>query len=119
MRSNRVLVVDEEHITSNFREGTNRVSGRARERFNSGHLDMNTIKMADVNMEGKECSVRIIGIKYTPSMKSEVYSLRIVLKSNGTYLFSKSKYDCPNRWLFCSDTLALFIFIRLVQVKNT
>jgi len=34
------------------------------------------------------------------------------------YLHDKSKCDCPNGWLFCSHSLALFILIRLIQTKE-
>mmetsp|Transcript_4644 Transcript_4644/g.7164 ORF Transcript_4644/g.7164 Transcript_4644/m.7164 type:complete len:129 (-) Transcript_4644:641-1027(-) len=53
-------------------------------------------------------------------MKSRDYRYRVclVFRSDGTYLPNKSKCDCPNGWLFCSHSLALFLLVRLVQVKR-
>ena len=68
-------------------------------------------------MEGEDDPVTIIEMKCTPSMKSEVYGVCLVFRSDGTYIHNKSKCDCPNGWLFCSHSLALFLLVRLVQLK--
>lgn len=69
-------------------------------------------------MEGEENPVMIMEMKCTPSMKCEVYCCCLVFRDNGTYLGYKSKCDCPNGWLFCSHTLAVFLFFRVVQSKS-
>lgn len=117
IRSAAVPPVDEAYITSIFGLGKNGIRERAWKRFVSGSLDMNTLKMGTAKMEGEDRPVHIIQIKCTPSMKSEVYDVCIVFNSDGIYLPNKSKCGCPNGWLFCSHSLALFILIRLIQMK--
>ncbi|KAL7540907.1 hypothetical protein ACHAWF_006819 [Thalassiosira exigua] len=109
--------VDEHYITSVFGFGKNGVRERAWKRFLSGSLDMGTLRMASASMECDEDPVTIVEIKCTPSMKSEVYGVCLVFRSDGTYLPNKSKCDCPNGWLFCSHSLALFVLIMLIQIK--
>mmetsp|Transcript_10694 Transcript_10694/g.17717 ORF Transcript_10694/g.17717 Transcript_10694/m.17717 type:complete len:462 (-) Transcript_10694:423-1808(-) len=53
-----------------------------------------------------------------PKGSSDVYGVCLVFRSDGTYLPNKSKCDCPNGWLFCSHSLALFLLVRLIQVKR-
>lgn len=69
-------------------------------------------------MEGETNPVTIVELKCTPSMKSEVYGVCLVFRSCGTYLQNKSKCDCPNGWLFCSHSLAVFLLIRLIKLKR-
>jgi len=100
IRSDTIPCVNEEYITTVFGLEKNGIRERAWKRFVSGSLDMNTLKMAT-------------------SMKSEVYDVCIVFTADGIYMPNKSKCGCPNGWLFCSHTLALFILIRLIQMKNS
>jgi hypothetical protein len=90
-------------------------------KFLSGSLDVLSLTLGTAVMEGEEDPVKIIRIKCTPSMTSEVYDVSLSFKPNDSvivYLPDKSKCDCPNGWLFCSHSLALFILIRLMQIKR-
>ena len=113
----KISTVDEEYINRIFGLGKNGVRERSWKRFQSGSLDISTLRMASARMEGEDDPVTIIEIKCTPSMKSEVYGVCLVFRSDGTYVHNKSKCDCPNGWLFCSHSLALFLLVRLIQLK--
>ncbi|EJK47770.1 hypothetical protein THAOC_33492 [Thalassiosira oceanica] len=57
-------------------------------------------------------------MKVTPSMKNVVYVVHIVFDSKGGYVANVSKCDCPNGWLFCSHSLAIFLVLYLIQRQS-
>ncbi|KAL7516228.1 hypothetical protein ACHAWX_001262 [Stephanocyclus meneghinianus] len=112
--------VDDEYLDTIFGTGKNGIRLRALKRFNSGSLDINSLRIGKAVVEGEGgCPVTIIEIKCTPSMKSEVYGSCLVFQNDGTYLNNKSKCDCPNGWLFCSHSLAVFLLFRVMQLKDS
>ena len=111
--------VNSSYINTIFGEGKNGIRERAWLRFVSGHLDIETLQMAvtQIKVGEKTEDVRIFEMKVTPSMKNVVYSVYIIVTSQGIYLPKVSKCDCPNGWLFCSHTLACFLLIHLIQTQ--
>jgi len=114
----KAKLVDSSYINEKFGLGKNGVRERGWKRFNSGSLDTYSLRVGTAKMDGEDDRVIIIEIKCTPSVKSDVYGVCLVFRSDGTYLPNKSKCDCPNGWLFCSHSLALFLLVRLIQVKR-
>lgn len=116
-----VPTVNPGYISTIFGDGMNGIRERGWLKFLSGSLDVLSLTLGTAVMEGEEDPVKIIRIKCTPSMKSEVYDVSLSFKPNDSvivYLPDKSKCDCPNGWLFCSHSQALFILIRLMQIKR-
>ena len=66
----------------------------------SGHLNIETIRIAKAKLQGIEEEVTIIKSRVTPIMKSEVYDVCLAFNYDGEYINDASKYDCPNGWLF-------------------
>ena len=95
----------------------NGIRERAWLRLISGHLNIQTLRFAQSRamIEGTEKDINIFEITVTPSMKNLVYSVYVVFTLDGVYIPKLSKCDCPNGWLFCSHTLAIFLLIYLIQ----
>mmetsp|Transcript_24038 Transcript_24038/g.34371 ORF Transcript_24038/g.34371 Transcript_24038/m.34371 type:complete len:356 (-) Transcript_24038:74-1141(-) len=106
-------------IESVFGVGKNGIRDRAWLRFVSGHMNVETLRVATcrVDVDGKEEMARIFEMKVTPSMKNVVYSVYLVFSMDGKFLNKLSRCDCPNGWLFCSHTLACFLLFYLIQQK--
>mmetsp|Transcript_54878 Transcript_54878/g.116593 ORF Transcript_54878/g.116593 Transcript_54878/m.116593 type:complete len:99 (+) Transcript_54878:154-450(+) len=51
-------------------------------------------------------------------MKNVVYSVYLIFDEQGQYMPKQSKCDCPNGWLFCSHSLAMFLLIYLIQQQR-
>ena len=116
-----VPTVNSEYVDKIFGTGMNGIRERSWLRFVSGSLDIQSLTLGTATIDGQDEPIRILRIKCTPSMKSEVYDVSLSFKPDGSvvvYLPEKSKCDCPNGWLFCSHSLAFFILIRLLQVKR-
>ena len=88
--------IDTEYIDSIFGLGKNGIRERAWLRFESGHLNMETLRSSKtkVKVRGVDEEVQILEMKITPSMKNVVYSVYIVVNSSGVYLDKLSKCDC-------------------------
>ena len=112
--------IDSTYIDDVFGIGKNGVRERAWLRFESGHLNVETLRMAtaEIEINQEKRGVRIYEIKVTPSMKNVVYSVYLFFDTSGNYLSKQSKCDCPNGWLFCSHTLSFFLLIYLIQQKH-
>ena len=109
---------DSDYINEIFGLGMNGIREHTWLQIISGHLNMETLKIAnaDIDIEGNDENVNIITMKVTPSMKNVVYSVYMILMaSSGKYVPKLSKCDCPNGWLFCSHTLACLLIIDLIQ----
>jgi len=121
LRSNSVAKVTADYINNIFGKGKNGIRERAWLRLVSGHLNIETLKMANtkVELDGKEENVKIFMMKVTPSMKNVVYNVYIVFTSDGVYVPKLSKCDCPNGWLFCSHTLACFMLFYMIQREDS
>ena len=119
LRNDDTPKVDSAYLNNILGEGKNGIKDRSCLRFESGHLNINTLRMATtrVRNEGQDEEAHIFDMKITPSMKNVVYSVYIIFSSQGIYLAKLSKCDCPNGWLFCSHTLACFLLIYLIQTK--
>ncbi len=120
LRDSSMPKVDAIYINDVFGEEMNGIRERAWLRFESGHLDVDSLQMAttEVEVKGERKTVRIFEMKVTPSMKNVIYSVYIIVDSSGTYLPKLSKCDCPNGWLFCSHTLACFLLVYLIQQQT-
>ena len=112
--------IDSTYIESVFGIGKNGIRDRAWLRFVSGHMNVETLRVATcrVDIDGKEEIARIFEMKVTPSMKNVVYSVYLVFSMDGQFLNKLSRCDCPNGWLFCSPTLACFLLFYLIQQKS-
>ena len=73
---------------------------------------------AEVLIEGRHERVKIFSMKVTPSMKNAVYSVHVIFTCSGVYVQKLSKCDCPNGWLFCSHTLAIFVLFYAIQLTE-
>ena len=120
IRSEGTPRINADYINSIFGPGKNGIRERAWLRFESGHLDMDTLQMTDNEMvlNGKKEKVRIFTIKVTPSMKNVVYSVYIIFTASGIYVSKQSKCDCPNGWLLCSHLLAVLLVFYLIQKQD-
>ena len=117
LRGQDIPDIDSAYINDVFGEGKNGVRNRAWLRFVSGHLNVETLRMAttEIEVNQERIGARIFEIKVTPSMKNVVYSVYLIFDTSGNYLSKQSKCDCPNGWLFCSHTLSCFLLIYLIQ----
>ena len=112
-------VFDENFIEQYFGGGRNGVRERAWRRVHAGHFDLRTLQSAKCNcrtQDGIE-SVRIFSIKCTPSMKKDVYTVFIILRtSNDTFVQSPaSRCNCPVGRLFCSHMLAFIVLFGMMK----
>ena len=109
--------IDSAYINKIFGPGKNGIRERAMLRFNSGHLNIQTLRMAKTRIKvgDIEQDVTIFEMKVTPSMKNVVYSVYLIFNLSGEYIATQSKCDCPNGWLFCSHSLANFLLFYLIQ----
>ena len=116
----KVPKIDATFLDSIFGVGINGVRLRAWLRYQSGHLDVRSLRMtyATLQIDGKPEEVTIFEMKVTPSMKNVVYVVHIVFNSKGGYVAKMSKCDCPNGWLFCSHSLAIFLVFYLIQRQD-
>ena len=107
------------YIDEHFGRGMNGIRERAWLRVISGHLNIDTLRMAKTSIEvdTQQKNVIIFETKVTPSMKNVVYSVYVIFSEDGQYIPKVSRCDCPNGWLFCSHTLACFLVFYLIQVK--
>jgi len=121
LRGNSVAKITANYVNDIFGLGKNGIRERAWLRLVSGHLNIDTLKMANakVELDGKEEDVKIFMMEVTPSMKNVVYNVYIVFTSDGVYVPKLSKCDCPNGWLFCSHTLACFMLFYLIQKEDS
>ena len=121
LRSTTIPKITQAYIDEIFGEKKNGVRNRAWLRFESGHLNVETLKMAStrIKIKGEEEVVTILEMKVTPSMKNVVYNVHTIFDTKGEYVPKQSRCDCPNGFLFCSHTLACFLLYYLVQSKNT
>lgn len=120
VRHEKTPRINSAYIESEFGIGKNGIRDRAWLRFVSGHMDVETLRVATcrVDIDGKEEIARIFEMKVTPSMKNVVYSVYLVFSMDGKFLNKLSRCDCPNGWLFCSHTLACFLLFYLIQQKS-
>ena len=120
LRGSETPKIDALYINDIFGQGMNGIRERAWLRFISGHLNIETLRLARtcVVIDGKDTKINIFEMKVTPSMKNVVYSVYVVFTSEGIYVGKLSKCDCPNGWLFCSHTLATFLLIYSIQMKK-
>ena len=51
-------------------------------------------------------------------MKIEIYSVHLVFYTHGNYLRQALNCDCPNRWLFFSYMLSIFMLIRVTKKRK-
>ncbi len=119
VRHDKTPTINTAYIESVFGVGKNGIRDRAWLRFVSGHMNVETLRVATcrVDVDGKEEMARIFEMKVTPSMKNVVYSVYLVFSMDGKFLNKLSRCDCPNGWLFCSHTLACFLLFYLIQQK--
>ena len=120
----RVLRVkfNEEFTNLYFGVGRNGVRERAWNRIVGGHLDLTTLRSTTCNcrtLTGID-RVRIISIKCTPSMKKDVYTIYLILKtSDDSFLQAPaSRCNCPVGRLFCSHMLAFVVLLGMMQSLN-
>ena len=113
---------DEQFIDLHFGTGRNGVRERAWGRINGGHFDISTFQSTACNCRtpaGIE-PVRIFSIKCTPSMKKDVYTIYLILRSSDdTFLQAPaSRCNCPVGRLFCSHMLAFIVLLGMMQSLN-
>lgn len=84
----KVPTIDAPYLDREFGSGKNGVRLRAWLRFESGHLDIKSLRMTYVTIEinGKPEEITIFEMKVTPSMKNVVYNVHLVFNSKGQYL---------------------------------
>ena len=112
-------VFDENFIEQYFGGGRNGVRERAWRRVHAGHFDLRTLQSEKCNcrtQDGIE-SVLIFSIKCTPSMKKDVYTVFIILRtSNDTFVQGPaSRCNCPVGRLFCSHMLAFIVLFGMMK----
>ena len=110
---NLTTVFDEKFITENFGEGRNGVRERAWRRVHAGHFDLRSLQSAQCKCRtqvGIE-DVRIFSIKCTPSMKKDVYTVFVILRTvDDTFVQGPaSRCNCAVGRLFCSHMLAFMV----------
>ena len=115
----RVHHVDEDFLASKFGAGRNGVRVRAFRRFASGHLDIDTCKLASVKLAASGEKVTIVKAECVPSMKSDIYDVFLVFSSTGDFMPTPTRCDCPNGYLFCSHVLGMLLLVRLIQEQTT
>ena len=102
-----------------FGVGRNGVRERAWGRIVGGHLDLTTLRSSTCNcrtITGID-RVRIISIKCTPSMKKDVYTIYLILRTfDDSFLPAPaSRCNCPVGRLFCSHMLAFIVLLGMMQ----
>ena len=116
---NLTTVFDEKFITEYFGEGRNGVRERAWRRVHAGHFDLRSLQSAQCKcrtQNGIE-DVRIFSIKCTPSMKKDVYTVFVILRTvDDTFVQGPaSRCNCPVGRLFCSHMLAFIVLFGMMK----
>jgi 5'-3' exonuclease len=93
---------------------------RAKMRFESGHLDLSTIRYCECysnEEENENEKVYLLGIQCTASMKADVRDCFIAFcVTDGIFVPAPVSYcHCPCGRLFCSHMLAFLLFIGAIQ----
>ena len=113
-------VIDMEYVKSKFGKGRNGVLRRGLERFKDGHYDIKTLRCAKAKHLQTDDRVVIVEVDVTPSMKSAVYSCRLVFsQENGDFLATDSECACPDGMFFCSHMVGFLLIVRLSQLRPT
>ena len=116
---NLTTAFDEDFILRYFGAGRNGVRERAWRRVHGGHFDLMSLQSTNCNCrtpEGVE-AVTIFGMKCTPSVKKEVYTVYLILRaSDNTFVQGPaSRCNCPVGRLFCSHMLAFIILFDMMK----
>ena len=112
----------EEFIDQHLGTGRNGVRERAWGRINGGHFDMNTLSATKCNCRtttGIE-SVSILSIKCTPSMKKDVYTIYLILRTSDDSFIQApaSRCNCPVGRSFCSHILEFIVLLGMIQTLS-
>eukprot|EP00984_Skeletonema_dohrnii_P024318 scaffold13436_cov73-Skeletonema_dohrnii-CCMP3373.AAC.3 len=93
VRDEKTPRINSAYIGSTFGEGKNGIRDRSWLRFVSGHMNVETLRVAicKVEVDGEEQMARIFEMKVTPSMKNVVYSVYLVFGMDGTFLNKLSR----------------------------
>ena len=112
--------ISHDYINEHFGKGMNGIRERAWLRVVSGHLNIDTLRMTNTEIEVDSQPMKVIMFetKVTPSMKNVVDSVYIIFSEDGQYIPKVSRCDCPNGCLFCSHTLACFLVLYLIQTME-
>ena len=111
--------IDSEYINKVFGIGRNGVRRRGCLRVVSGHYNVEKMRLTVATLEASKAKVQVLEVEVTPSMKSPVYSVRLIFSDDGEFSFmpTHSECGCPNGIFFCSHMLGLLLLMRVVQ-KN-
>jgi 5'-3' exonuclease len=117
LRGNLALV-DAAMIDTEFGTGKNGLRLRAVMRFESGSLNVDSLRMSLASLASGERRA-MIETECTPSMKSVNYSVKMLFKHKQgggcTFDAKHSCCDCPDGRHFCSHMLAALLLIRVLQ----
>ena len=121
LRENLTLV-DAEMIDTEFGKGKNGLRLRALMRFESGSLNVDSLRLSLAVLASGE-NRAMIETECTPSMKSVNYSVKMLFKHKEgggcTFDAKHSCCDCPDGRHFCSHMLAALLLIRVLQSNPT
>jgi hypothetical protein len=110
-------VVDATYINFIFGVGRNGVRQRAYLRTVSGHYDPESFRICEVELLRTGERVTVVEASVTPSMKAEIYPIRLVYKNSSIskiLSISDSECGCPNGLFFCSHVLGALLLCRVV-----